>query len=360
MSFFDEDDRPTQQQRSSRASRLASTDRQTLMARRAVAAGAGLLVLVLLIFGIKGCLDSRKKSALKNYNRNVAALVEESDQTGASFFSLLSGGKAKTAIELENDVNQLRVSANDLVKRSQKLDTPDAMQGAERSLVLALELRRDGLAKIAAKLPTALGNQGASAAVTSISAQMQAFLASDVLYAQRVVPLIDDALKDSGVGGQTIATSRFLPSLSWLSPETVATRLENSLRGGSSGSVTPGLHGFQLLSTTAGDTALTPDTPNRIVAGSDLAFTVKFQNQGENDEFDVPIKLTVKGGSGKPITVTKTVDEVAQGAEGEAVVPLGQAPPIGTPVTITAAVGPVPGEKKTDNNSESYTAIFSR
>jgi len=41
-------------------------------------------------------------------------------------------------------------------------------------------------------------------------------------------------------------------------------------------------------------------------------------------------------------------------------IPLAQAPPIGTPVTIEVSVARVPGEEKVDNNRQSYTAIFTR
>ena len=40
--------------------------------------------------------------------------------------------------------------------------------------------------------------------------------------------------------------------------------------------------------------------------------------------------------------------------------PLGTAPPIGTPVRVTVTVAKVPGEVKTDNNTQTYTVIFTR
>ena len=46
----------------------------------------------------------------------------------------------------------------------------------------AFELRRDGLAGIAEDIPTALGNEGRSDAIDRIVGDMEAFLASDVLY----------------------------------------------------------------------------------------------------------------------------------------------------------------------------------
>jgi hypothetical protein len=36
------------------------------------------------------------------------------------------------------------------------------------------------------------------------------------------------------------------------------------------------------------------------------------------------------------------------------------APPTGQPVTIKASIKPVPGEKKVDNNTQSYPAVFTK
>ena len=47
---------------------------------------------------------------------------------------------------------------------------------------------------------------------------MQTFLASDVVHAERVAPLIRDALDKNGVKGQQITGSRFMTDISWLAP----------------------------------------------------------------------------------------------------------------------------------------------
>ena len=41
-------------------------------------------------------------------------------------------------------------------------------------------------------------------------------------------------------------------------------------------------------------------------------------------------------------------------------VPLGKTPPIGAAVTVKAEVVPVNGEKKTDNNRQTYSVLFKR
>jgi hypothetical protein len=64
-------------------------------------------------------------------------------------------------------------------------------------------------------------------------------------------------------------------------------------------------------------------------------------------------------GAGAPINLTKTVNTTA-GQSGTAELAMTSAPPTGQPVTIKASIKPVPGEKKVDNNTQSYPAVFTK
>jgi hypothetical protein len=370
LSFFDEGDEPARpsRRRTQRTSTPARArgDQQTLMVRRGVAAAVILIVVILLVVGIRGCLNSQKKQSLKDYNRNVSALVQESDdQVGQKFFQELSaaGGATNSAtqgtatLNTEQDINQVRVNADDLVRRAANQDVPGDMSKAQQDLLLTLQLRRDAIRKIAEKLQTARGASGADAAVNQIAGQMQAFLASDVVYSQRVIPYIKRALDNNGVTGQTIATSHFLPDLGWLDPTQVGKRIGAITSNANKGPAAPGSHGHQLESVSVGGTDLKEGQGNKI-SGSSPVFTVKFVNQGENDETNVLVKISIEG-SGKPISVTKPVASSPAGAESSVEVPLGQAPPLNTPVTVTAEVQPVPGEVDASNNKRSYQVLFS-
>jgi hypothetical protein len=179
-----------------------------------------------------------------------------------------------------------------------------------------------------------------------------------------VIPFIQEALDDQEIGGQTIVTSQSLPSLRWLEPGTIGDALGRPGGGGGGGGArgepAPGLHGHGLDSVQVGDLTLQPgEVANRIPAGADITFDVSFTNQGEHDERDVAVRVRIRG-AGEPITVSKRVDQTTAGQQAEVSVPLGQAPPIGTPVTIEVEVAGVPGEEKLDNNTSSYTAIFTR
>jgi hypothetical protein len=342
----------------------APPDQQTARVRQGVAAGVILLVVILLVVGIRGCLNSAKKRSLREYNDNVRSLVQESDdQVGKPFFEALSGGAAASGdtANLETQVNQLRIVGEELVSRARKLDVPDEMKPAQTYFVLVLELRRDGLRKIAQKLPTAQATGGASqTAIVQITGQMQQFLASDVVYSQRVIPLVKKALDDNGLKGQTISSSQFLPSISWLDANEVAKRLGGSVSPNRpNGPVAPGTHGHALSSTSVNGTDLSTSSANRIKAAPNLTFTVNFANQGENDEHDVVVKVSIEG-AGTPIVGQTTVPTTSAGSSATAEVPIRGTPPIGKPVTINVVVQPVPGEKQTDNNKASYPAIFTQ
>jgi hypothetical protein len=379
LSFFDEGDEPTRVRSRPARPRRPSTaargggagappDRQTARVRQAVGLGALAILAILIVLGFKGCLDSRKDNALKDYNRNVTAVINDSDQSvGKPFFQRMSNG-ARDSQGLQVQINQLRLAAEDDVKRAKAFDVPGDMGPAQRNLELVLNLRAEGLTKIADQIPAALGRgQTSEQAINSIAGEMQTFLASDVVYAQRVAPLIKDALDKNNVNGQQIAASRFMTDVSWLAPATVASHLgrsaSSSSSSGTSGQAAPGLHGHGLDSTSIGSVTLQPEAPgvvNRAPWSSNPTLTVKFTNQGDNNESNVKITVTVKPTSGKAIAVTKTIGQTTAKQSSTVNIALGAAPPANTPTTVTVAIAKVLGEKTTSNNRSSYTVIFTR
>jgi hypothetical protein len=382
VSFFDEGDEPTRVSRPARPRRPATgarprtrpadggpphgPDPHTARVRQAMLIGVVLLFLILFAVVINGCRTSARKRSLKDYNRNVFAVITDSnDSVSQPLFRLLNSSTTQGG-NLQSAVNQLRIAAEEDVKRAKGFDVPGQMKRAQGALTLVLDLRAEALGKIGDQLPQAVAQNAGSAsaasgAINRIAGQMQSFLASDVIYSQRVIPYIKQTLDDNDIGGQEIATSNFLPNLGWLSPDSVASRLNARLGGrGATGAPAPGTHGHGLTSVAIGGVTLQPSPAvNRIPAGAGLTFDVKFANQGENDEIDVKVLVAITGAT-KPIQVQKTLNQTKAGTSAEAQIPLGQSPPIGSPVTIKAQIVGVPGEKNLTNNKQSYTAIFTR
>jgi hypothetical protein len=367
VSFFDEDDEPRRASPRPRRARAGdvSADSQTLLVRRAIAGAVLLVFILLLVFVINSCRDSQRENALKDYNREVTAIATESSrQVGTEFFRVLGESGSESPQDLQTSISSFRVTAEQQLEQAEGMSVPDEMRGAHISLLNALEWRRDGLDYIGQRIRTALGDSGdaADAAIQQIAGQMEVFLASDVAYETRVVPFIKDALDSNEIGGQTIARSQFLPSLDWLQPEVVAEQLGQQLSAGAGRNrnepTGPGLHGTQLDSVAYGDTTLEPDAPNQLTFSADSTFAVAFTNGGENDEFDVRVTVRIQGGSGDPISLNDTIDQIAPGASATANLAFEDPPPLGSAVTIRVRVAPVPGEENTDNNESEYQAIF--
>lgn len=332
------------------------------MVRRSIAGGALVLVLILLVFGVRGCLDARQERAFKDYAGEVAEIAQASKQQSDAFFGLLREGGGG-AVEVEQQVNGFRSESDQLVNQARGLDPPDELKDANRYLVDTLEFRRDAIAQIGDLIPSALGDDGAEEATQRITAQMSQFLASDVIYVQRVATRLRGPLEDEGVLAEVqIVESQFLPDTDWLRTTTVADRI-NRIRGGGGGGggeVAPGLHGTGVTGVTVqpGGQSLAAGGAVEIAASEELVFEVQVQNQGENEERDVVVRVTISG-AGRPLEFEERIDTIAAGAQEVVRIPIADAPPTGRPVEVRVETEPVPGEEKTDNNAVSGRAIFS-
>ena len=62
--------------------------------------------------------------------------------------SVTSKNRLTATLNTEQDINQIRVQADDLAKRAANQDVPGDMSKAQRNLLLVLQLRRDAIRKI--------------------------------------------------------------------------------------------------------------------------------------------------------------------------------------------------------------------
>jgi hypothetical protein len=316
------------------------------------------LVIILLIVGINGCLGARKDRAFRNYAADERALVRASQDVSNRLFQTLSKPGRSDALDIQTQVNAERVDAEQLVERAKNTDHPGDLNSANDWLVTALQFRADAIAKIADRLPTALGDKGRKPAVESIAGQMQALLASDVVYLQRAIPALNSTFDERNIN-ETFPTDRFLPNLGWLDPTTVDQRLSN-LAGTTGKAATPGPHGTGLQGVTAqpSGTALSESGVNRIAVTDQLTFDVKVQNQGQSEETDVGVSLAIS--DGKKISVNQTIPRIAAGQTETVSIPLTQSPETGAVSTLTVNVAPVPGEGTKDNNKATYQVAFTQ
>jgi hypothetical protein len=335
-----------------------SADHHAMMVRRRIAAGVGVVLLIVIVLVVNGCLKRGKQQALETYGQDVSSLAQKVDQqVSHPLFAALTGAGNKSAQEVEQQINGYRQQAQELAEQAKGLKVPGSMVGAQRALLLAMDLRKEGLEKLAALVPTALGGQ-AQQASTKIAGDMEIFLASDVLWSQRVAPLIGQELASGGVHGQSTASSRFLPNLGWLEQKTVLSRISGK-GAASSGPVAPGTHGHTLQGVSVGTNKLAPSpTLNHIRGGSNPTFTVTLENAGSNPETDVKVDISITS-EGKTLSTSHLINKTEPGKAVNVDIPVSGVT-LGAASRITVDIQPVPGETETENNKATYLATFAQ
>jgi hypothetical protein len=320
-----------------------------MLRRRALALGGGLLILILIVLGVRGCLNARKHRALSDYARNVSQIVDETDQTSKSFFGKLADPGTLSVTEFVAEVNADRSAMDNYRSRVESLDTPGDMSNAQKSLELVYELRGSAMTEIADQMSTALGDVGSEKATAAITAQMAKLLAGDVVYASVTRPEIDGVLADNGIEGDDVPKSVFLQEgTQWLDESAVSAALGSV--SGPTGE-TAGVHGLGLIGTSVNGTELTAESSAAVVAEETPEVEVQVQNQGESTENGVTVSVTVNGE-----TLQQDISSIEAGATETVTIPLTPTPK--GEVTLEVEAKPVPGEQVSENNEASYTVLF--
>ncbi len=317
------------------------------MLRRGLALGGALVVVILIVLGVKGCLDARAHRALSDYARNVTQIVQQTKQTSKTFFGKLEDPGTLSVRDFVTAVNADSSEMDQLASRVDGLSTPGDMGNAQRHLELVYELRASAMDEIANRMSTALGSTGADRAAGAIARQMQNLLAADVVYEQTARPEINAVLHNNGIDDSDVPKGTFLPDTKWLEESTVAAAL-----GGVSGATvegeTGGVHGLGLLGVTLNGTELADGAAVALEGEETPELEVRVQNQGESTENEISVKVKVNGAESQG-----TIESLGAGEEGTATIPLVPAPK--GEVTLEVEVETVPGEQVAENNTATYT-----
>jgi hypothetical protein len=328
------------------------------MVRRRAAAGVAVVLLIAIVLVVNGCLKSEKLQSLKEYARNVNTLAQESQsQVSAPLFTSLTGAGSKSALDVEVQIDQLRIQAQTIANHASALNVPGEMAEAQRALLLALDLRVEAMTKIAALVPPLLGSQNKEAAA-KIAGDMEIFLASDVVYSQRVTPLIQQTLSANGVHELASTPSRFLPNVGWLETSTATSRItgQGEASSSSTGAVT-GNHGSALIAVAVGTNTLAAEPTVNHIEGSSPTFTVTVENSGEFPQTNVKVDVTVTA-AGKQFKATHVINQTTPGNKVNVEIPV-TGLPLGVAAKVEVFIQGVPGENDLENNKGEYLAIFS-
>ena len=94
------------------------------MVRRAVGVGVIVLLLILIVLGIRGCLNARKERSFENYARDLNAIAAQSKQLSDDFFARLSDPGNLTAAELRGRDRTPTAAARRASRAGSRSSTP--------------------------------------------------------------------------------------------------------------------------------------------------------------------------------------------------------------------------------------------
>lgn len=343
-----------------RGGRGSTMDEGTIRTRRAIAGAALLVLLILIVIGVHSCTVSASNDALRSYSDNVNSLISSSNQNGQAFFRLMAAGTSSSnSTNLVTELSATRISADHQLSTGEGLSAPSQLAQAQQALTWALRMRRDAIAVVAGQLQPALQSSTAASAVHQIAAAMGTLYASDALYKNYVLPMIESALTKAGIAfggtnGLPVNAGQVVGNLSWLTPSYVAGKLNATLPVTANTPAAPGIHGHELDSCSVGGTTLSTVGSTTLPAGAAPTLSCTVTNDGQNTETNVMVKATIQGTS---IKGAGTIPQTQAGQQYPVQIILSGAPPNGT-YSLTVTVEPVPGEKTFTHNTKVFPVSF--
>ncbi len=372
---LDADSAPAAPRGRSRFARRGGTAYRPVRMRRtpnwgriAAAAFVGIVGLLVVIAIINAWRDHARTSAYEQYFASVTELVNQSNTQGKELDALLTQNSGVDRTQVVAQLEKLESRANSVVTDVRKLAAPERLADAHESLVTTFNYRRTGFEQLRKGMTGALAVRDQTAPSESLSAAMARLLASDVIYQDSYASAARSVLKADEVTGVTVPESSVVTQTEAVSPKGMKLILERlrsnrvtTTKGGKVKKVNDGkIHGGQLdaVSVSPSGQVLSSGGVTEISGSDKLAFEVTFTNQGEVQETRIPVVITLSNDANPSVELTGEIESVDPGQTGSVTIPVDEVPAFGTTFDMKVMVGPVPGEKTTDNNGASYQVTF--
>jgi hypothetical protein len=216
-------------------------------------------------------------------------------------------------------------------------------------------------------------DQGAQ--INAIAGDMEMLLTSDGIFAERVAPLIAEALARAGITGQIPPRSDpFLPDIAWIEPATVAQRILGYVPTSLGGLPPTGSNGHELVSVSirgpSGTSTVLQSGSNTISSypytSAGFTFVLTIKNSGTGDVHGVMTSILFHKAGLNTRCLTTPAQPIAvthPGGTYTASIVFAPSTSCLSPfynqaLLMTAEVKPVPGETDTNNNRQHFLIEF--
>jgi hypothetical protein len=315
---------------------------------------AGVLVLLVFcwIFG-RGCGGNQEAKAnedLRVYTSDSNKIINRSAAIGAQFGALKTGIKGLARNDVDQKLQQMIKTAKQVSQDTTLVKVPSKALTLQPLLQLTMDLRVGGIEQYRSAILDILDKKNTTAATATMSNGLLDLVVSDRSL-QRFRGSLQDKLSAAKFGFEKVADSIYMPKVD----EALTAGVVEYVASISGTEVGNALHGVAVIGL-----ATTPARVDTTSSGVSIlpyskTFTVKVsvQNQGNQEEDDVPVVATLD--QDPPTTQQKKTQKITRLKPGETATLVFEDIVPGTGSSIVNALkvtaGPVPGEKKVDNNT---------
>lgn len=320
-------------------------------------------ILFFIVFGLawwaRSCQQNRKFDSYRSYLDGVSTAISDSNALGKQLKQLVNNPTRFSRKQLIAKLDELRGKQAEIAVRANRLEPPDTLNTEQGVFADGMKVRAEGFALLRTAVVATLGKKRVTAA--GLSALEAYFAGPDAYYMYRFYTPTRKVMSDDGVVDVPVPTSTY-----YMTAKTFDTlRLEAMLKSVGSSSKLSGIHGVGLVGVVAtsesGKVPLVKGKTVNVAASAQLAFVVKVQNQGDVEEKDVPVVVTlVLPGGGSPLVQEGSIATIAPG-QAQSVTIQGFAIPseaLSKICTLKVKAGPVPEERVLSNNTGTYKFLL--
>jgi hypothetical protein len=339
-----------------------------------------IVLLLIIIFSARACARGGESKAYADYMAEVQTIVTASDDVGNQLATLLLNPGDISRAEVQARLEEFMTRCAGLEEQAKELGAPKDLvsRGVHQMFVLVMTFRTTGTESLRTYLLGALevedtaGTVDAAAATTSstlvpntistmgsveqIMYSLRYLTTSDFLYKEVFEARAAQILAEKGIGGVTAPTSQFMAN-----PEIASSaQVQSIVTAMKTTGNLQATHGVALKAVVA-----LPDNKNvaqggtyDLTASEGLTFAVTLENQGNMDETDIPVTITLVSPTTPQQQMTVRVSALKAKASTTINVEGLNATTYGEAADLTVGVGPVPEERYLANNTLTAKVIF--
>jgi hypothetical protein len=318
-----------------------------------------IVVVVVIVFVARGAIRGGEAADYQKYMAAVADILERSDVVGDALTELLTSPGDTNRTEIQTRLDAFVAESEKLQVEAEAVEVPKDLleQGIHQFFLLAMSFRQTGMAELKLALMNALEVEDTEVPSEQVAHALRYLTNSDFLYKEVFVPRTAGLLAEKELTGVNVPSTSFVADPNLASSAEV---LDILARLKSTGNL-QAVHGVALdkVVTMPDNKEITAGGTFNLTSTDELTFVVTVENQGNMDEKNVPVVITLlASGSTEPKKATVEIPQIKAKAKITVEVTGLNPTPYGEVALLHVEVGPVPEEKYSKNNWIEANVIF--